>query len=90
MIRHDLPVRPADVGWLGVAIFFTIMGLLGLYAWARDAAANAGGPGSVLLVLAGLVVLLVSAGWLISGAWRRTCWGAPPGGRRERREAGGP
>lgn len=36
------------------------------------------------VVVAGLSI--VSGWWLVGGAWRRTVWGAPPGGVRDHRE----
>ena len=39
-------------------------------------------PGVLGMVVETVLGTIVGA-WLILGAWRRTIWGAPPGGQRE-------
>lgn len=86
MPRFDLPVRPSDYLWLGIAVVFALLALAGLYSWVRDAVRASYTLGDLFWVFLGLAALLGSAGLLVLAAWRRTCWGAPAGSGRERRE----
>lgn len=89
MLRFDLPVRPADYVWLAVAVLLGLFAVAGLYSWARDAVRSSYSLGDLFWVFLGLAALVGSAGVLVVTAWRRTCWGAPAGGTRERREQEG-
>lgn len=42
--------------------------------------------GRLLAFLVGTFLVVGVSRWVVMGAWRRTAWGAPPGGVREVRE----
>lgn len=88
MARFDLPVRLSDYLWLSLAVFFGLVAVVGLYSWTLDAVQSSYTLGDLFWVLLGLAALLGSGVLLVVLSWRRTCWGAPPGSRRERRESG--
>ena len=74
-------IRPRDLIWLAVAvavpavlIFGVVTSLTGL---------RAATPRPWILEAVGIVVGVLFWGWIILGAWRRTIWGAPPGGQRD-------
>lgn len=81
----DAKPRVSDYGWGVVAVVMS--GVL-----VRQLAVSVGAlmrrpTGDQLLAFVVVVVLSLVAGrWLVGGAWRRTVWGAPPGGVREHRE----
>lgn len=84
MVSDDKP-RASDYLWALVA---TVMSAVLLRQLVLSAAALVRDPtGEQLLsfVVVGALIL-VSGRWLVGGAWRRTVWGAPPGGVREHRE----
>lgn len=81
--------RPRDWVWAAVTAV-----MAGLFAWGLVGMVRslpdelrAAGLGDVLLLVASLLLYGVVARWLVMGAWRRTKWGAPPGGSREAAEA---
>jgi hypothetical protein len=80
-----LPARSSDFAWAAVAVLAAAV-----VAWAVTARLwwLLGDPGgqrlAVFLLWAGL--LLAFGRWIVLGAWLRTVWGAPPGGRRDHLE----
>lgn len=81
----DARTRARDYFWAVVAV---LMSALLLRQLAVTAIALIRTPtGKQLLTFVVVVALsLVTGWWLVGGAWRRTVWGAPPGGVREHRE----
>lgn len=81
----DARVRVSDYLWAAVAG----LAFLGI---ARAMVAGVAGLvrhptlGQVAIFTVGTVLILVVGHWIVLGAWRRTVWGAPPGGVREHRE----
>lgn len=81
----DAKARASDYLWALVAV---IMSAVVLRQLVVSAAALIRSPtGKQLLTFVVVIGLnLVTGWWLVGGAWRRTVWGAPPGGVREHRE----
>lgn len=81
--------RPRDWVWAAVAAVLAgaiVRGVVGMLRSLPDEVRGAG-VGDLLVLVAFLVLYAVVARWLVMGAWRRTKWGAPPGGSREAAEA---
>lgn len=81
----DAKARASDYLWALVA---AIMSAVLLRQLVVSAAALIRSPTGEQLLTSVIVVALslVTGWWLVGGAWRRTVWGAPPGGVREHRE----
>jgi len=62
-------------GGIGWAIVNTVLSL-----------ASRPTAGGIAITLASAALTIEVGRWIMMGAWRRTAWGAPPGGVREYKE----
>ena len=85
-------VRPRDIAWLAVAVGFSAAIAYTLATAVIDTSRTGDLP-PVWELVVGAALYAVVGRWLVAGAWRRTLWGAPPGGVRDnverRSDAGG-
>jgi cytochrome c biogenesis protein CcdA len=77
--------RPGDVLWLVVAAMFAGLTVYYIVAIVRLFIGGVETNQAVIAVIMGIAVIAAGR-WLTLGAWRRTVWGAPPGGNRAARE----
>lgn len=78
-------IRPSDAGWLAVSAFFAGLAVYYIVTIVRLFITGVTVDQAVGGILVGIAVL-AGGRWLVLGAWRRTVWGAPPGGNRHARE----
>lgn len=84
----DLRVRVTDYIWLVVA-GLAVVAVIWLVLPVAVGLVSQPSPGRFLAFLIGTPIIVVVGRWVAAGAWRRTAWGAPPGGLREAREHSG-
>ena len=85
-------VRPRDIAWVAVAVGFAVSIAYTLVTAVIETVRTGDLP-PVWELVVGAALYAVVGRWLVAGAWRRTLWGAPPGGVRDyverRSRAGG-
>lgn len=81
----DAKPRVSDYVWAVLAVVVSAV-LIRQLAVSATALIRSPTGGQLLAFVVVVALSLVSGWWLVGGAWRRTVWGAPPGGVREHRE----
>lgn len=85
ILLDAMQTRARDVFWAAVAVAVVVIFVILLVRMLLSVSPSPG-VAEIAAVLLGTLLNGVFAWWLGWGAWRRTKWGAPPGGAREQAE----